>query len=82
MNTSPNKQLRNDKTAYVNKINSKTSEIFNHYNELQLLQKNEYSKKDVELKQGDFGLANIASTLADLLEIEKDPHWLESLIIK
>jgi hypothetical protein len=44
-------QLRNDKTAYVNKINSKTSEIFNHYNELQLLQKNEYSKKDVELKQ-------------------------------
>ena len=44
-------QLRNDKTAYVNKINSKTSEIFNHYNELQLLQKNEYSKKDVDLKQ-------------------------------
>lgn len=44
-------QLRNDKTAYVNKINSKTGEIFNHYNELQLLQKNEYSKKDVELKQ-------------------------------
>lgn len=38
--------------------------------------------KDVELKQGDFGLANIASTLADLLEIEKDPHWLDSLIIK
>ena len=49
--TSLVEQLRNDKTAYVNKINSKTSEIFNHYNELQLLQKNEYSKKDVELKQ-------------------------------
>lgn len=44
-------QLRNDKTAYVNKINSRTSEIFNHYNELQLLQKNEYNKKDNELKQ-------------------------------
>ncbi len=44
-------QLRNDKTAYVNKINSRTSEIFNHYNELQLLQKNEFNKKDNELKQ-------------------------------
>ena len=43
-------QLRNDKTAYVNKINSRTSEIFNHYNELQLLQKNEFNKKDNELK--------------------------------
>jgi hypothetical protein len=44
-------QLRNDKAAYVNKINSKTSEIFNHYNELQLLQKNEFNKRDAELKQ-------------------------------
>jgi hypothetical protein len=44
-------QLRNDKTAYINKVNSRTSEIFNHYNELQLLQKNEYNKKDTELKQ-------------------------------
>ena len=43
-------QLRNDKSAYINKINSKTSEIFNHYNELQLLQKNEYNKRDAELK--------------------------------
>jgi chromosome segregation ATPase len=44
-------QLRNDKAAYINKINSKTSEIFNHYNELQLLQKNEFNKRDAELKQ-------------------------------
>ncbi|MFO0322252.1 MAG: ATP-binding protein [Bacteroidota bacterium] len=44
-------QLRNDKTAYINKINSKTSEIFNHYNEQQLLQKNEYNKREIELKQ-------------------------------
>ncbi|MBK7667604.1 MAG: ATP-binding protein [Sphingobacteriaceae bacterium] len=43
-------QLRNDKSAYINKINSKTGEVFNHYNELQLLQKNEYNKKDTELK--------------------------------
>jgi hypothetical protein len=43
-------QLRNDKAAYINKINSKTGEVFNHYNELQLVQKNEYNKKDNELK--------------------------------
>lgn len=43
-------QLRNDKSAYINKVNSKTSEVFNHYNELQLLQKNEYNKRDAELK--------------------------------
>lgn len=43
-------QLRNDKSAYINKINSRTSEIFNHYNELQLLQKNEFNKRDAELK--------------------------------
>lgn len=36
--------------------------------------------KDVEYKKGHFGLANIASTLAELLEVEKDPSWLESLI--
>lgn len=43
-------QLRNDKSAYINKINSRTSEIFNHYNELQLLQKNEYNKREAEIK--------------------------------
>jgi hypothetical protein len=43
-------QLRNDKMAYINQINSKTGEIFNHYNELQLLQKNEFNKRDGELK--------------------------------
>jgi hypothetical protein len=49
--TSLIEQLRNDKNSYVNKINARTSEIFNHYNELQLLQKNEFNKRDVELKQ-------------------------------
>lgn len=43
-------QLRNDKSAFINRMNSKTSEVFNHFNELQLLQKNEYSKRDSELK--------------------------------
>ncbi|MBK9284826.1 MAG: ATP-binding protein [Sphingobacteriaceae bacterium] len=48
--TSLIEQIRNDKTAYINKLNSKTSETFNHYNELQLVQKNEYSKREAELK--------------------------------
>ncbi len=43
-------QLRNDKTAYINRTNSKTNEVFNHFNELQLMQKNEYSKREAELK--------------------------------
>ncbi len=38
---------------------------------------------DVELKEGnDFGLANIASTVADLLEVAPNPNWKESLIKK
>ena len=44
-------QLRNDKTAYINRTNSKTNEVFNHFNELQLVQKNEYNKREAELKQ-------------------------------
>lgn len=36
--------------------------------------------QEVEFKEGQFGLANIASTITDLLGIEKDPAWLESLI--
>ncbi|NLW15750.1 MAG: 2,3-bisphosphoglycerate-independent phosphoglycerate mutase [Erysipelothrix sp.] len=39
--------------------------------------------KDVELKQdGGFGLANVAATVADLLEVEPNPVWEESLIKK
>ncbi len=30
-------QLKNERASYINKINSKTSTIFNHYNECQLL---------------------------------------------
>lgn len=37
--------------------------------------------KDVSLKQGEYGLANIASTITDLLELEKDPVWEPSLIV-
>ena len=36
--------------------------------------------KEVAYKEGHFGLANIASTLAELLDVEKDPSWLESLV--
>jgi len=37
---------------------------------------------NVKFKFGNFGLANIASTVTDLLGIQKDPAWLESIIDK
>ncbi|CAM4287992.1 2,3-bisphosphoglycerate-independent phosphoglycerate mutase [Erysipelothrix aquatica] len=39
--------------------------------------------RDVELKQdGNYGLANVAATVADLLDIEPNPVWETSLIKK
>lgn len=37
---------------------------------------------DVTLKDGDFGLSNVAATVADLLEIEPHESWNESMIQK
>jgi len=36
--------------------------------------------KSVEIKEGDFGLANIAATVSKLLGIEPDPIWMEAII--
>lgn len=38
--------------------------------------------KNYKIKEGTFGLANIASTITTLLNIEKNPTWKESIIIK
>jgi 2,3-bisphosphoglycerate-independent phosphoglycerate mutase len=35
-----------------------------------------------EMKKGNFGLANVASTVATLFEISPNEHWLESIIEK
>lgn len=35
---------------------------------------------DVEIAEGEFGLANVASTVAKLLGLEADQHWLPSII--
>lgn len=35
---------------------------------------------DVEMAEGDFGLANVASTVAKLLDVEPDEHWLPAII--
>ncbi len=35
---------------------------------------------NIKFKQGDFGLANLASTITDLLNIESNPVWKESMI--
>ena len=37
---------------------------------------------DIKIKDGDFGLANIASTITTLFDIKKNPVWLESIIEK
>lgn len=48
--TSLLEQIRNDKIAFINKLNSKLNEVFNHYNELILVEKNEFNKTDSRLK--------------------------------
>ena len=35
---------------------------------------------NIKFKTGDFGLANLASTITDLLGIGKNPVWMESMI--
>ena len=37
---------------------------------------------NIKIKDGDFGLANIASTITTILDVEKNPVWLESIITK
>lgn len=57
-------QLKNERASYINSINSKTSTIFNDYNERQLLAKNELNKKENELKQKrEEGLADITAEI-------------------
>ena len=35
---------------------------------------------DVEIAEGEFGLANVAATVAKLLEVEADDAWLPAII--
>ena len=35
---------------------------------------------NIKIKDGDFGLANVASTVAELFNINPNEHWLESII--
>lgn len=37
---------------------------------------------DVQMKEGAFGLANVAATVTDLLDLKKPTAWQESMIIK
>ena len=36
--------------------------------------------KDVEIADGEFGLANVAATVTKCLDLDKDPAWLEAII--
>ena len=38
--------------------------------------------RNVKLKQGHFGLANVASTVVELLDVTPNPLWEESLLVK
>ena len=37
---------------------------------------------NIKFKDGDFGLANLASTITDLLDVPSNPVWMESMIKK
>ncbi len=39
-----------------------------------------YNREGVQMKEGHFGLANVAATVTDLLGNEKNPVWEESII--
>ena len=39
-----------------------------------------YSKDEYKIKNGNFGLANVAPTVADILGVNKYDSWLESMI--
>ena len=39
-----------------------------------------YNTSEYKVKTGDFGLANIAATITTLLNIEKNTHWMDSII--
>ncbi len=44
-------QVENEKNSYINTINAKISQLFNDYNERGLLTKNDYNRKEGELKE-------------------------------
>ena len=35
---------------------------------------------DIKIKNGDFGLANLASTITSILDIKPNSKWLESIV--
>ena len=41
-----------------------------------------YNENNIKIKDGEFGLANIASTITTLFDIEPNPNWKESIIEK
>ena len=41
-----------------------------------------YNENNIKVKEGNFGLANIAATITTLLGIEKNSNWEESIIEK
>ncbi|MBS1653018.1 MAG: ATP-binding protein [Bacteroidetes bacterium] len=75
-------QLRNDKAAYINKVNSNIVNLSNHYSELLLLQKNDFNKRENELKnRRDEALAAVNSDIT-FKQIEFNELKSEEKVIK
>ncbi len=71
-------KMGNAKKDKNGKIKAKTSHTLN---KVPFIIYDKYNKEEYALKQGDFGLSNIASTVVNLLGYEAPDFWEESMIL-
>ncbi|HZK28146.1 MAG TPA: 2,3-bisphosphoglycerate-independent phosphoglycerate mutase [Thermoclostridium sp.] len=71
-------KMGNAKKDENGKIKAKTSHTLN---KVPFIIYDKYNKEEYALKQGDFGLSNIASTVVNLLGYEAPDFWEESMIL-
>ncbi len=71
-------KMGNAKKDKNGKIKAKTSHTLN---KVPFIIYDKYNKEEYTLKQGDFGLSNIASTVVNLLGYEAPDFWEESMIL-
>ncbi len=71
-------KMGNAKKDENGKIKAKTSHTLN---KVPFIIYDKYNKEEYTLKQGDFGLSNIASTVVNLLGYEAPDFWEESMIL-
>ncbi len=75
-------QLRNDKQAFINRMDARMAEVLNHFNELQLIQKNEFQRQEEELRRKkDAELQNLQAQITER-QIELNQLQSEQKLIK